>query len=102
MLSRHYAPGRPVRLNAESALPGEAFLGFGPAAPDATLNLSPVGDLKEAAANFFAMMRQLDRDDYTGIAVAPIPNAGLGRAINDRLVRSATPTHLAEEIRVTS
>lgn len=91
MLSRHYAPGRPVRLNAEAAEPGEAFLGFGPGAPGATLNLSPSGDLKEAAANFFAMMRELDRDDYIGIAVSPIPRTGLGRAINDRLARAATP-----------
>lgn len=91
MLSRHYAPGRPVRLNVGTPRPGEAFLGFGSTANGATLNLSPRGDLQEAAANFFAMMRRLDSAEYTGIAVAPIPDSGLGRAINDRLRRSATP-----------
>jgi len=91
MLGRHYAPGRPLRLNAAAAGPDEAFLGFGPGAAGATLNLSPGGDLREAAANFFAMMRELDRGDFAAIAVSPIPQTGLGRAINDRLRRAAAP-----------
>lgn len=91
MLSRHYAPDRPMRLNAASAAPGEALLGFGPTAIGATRNLSPGGDLKEAAANLFAMMRELDRDGFSAIAVSPIPLTGLGLAINDRLQRAAAP-----------
>lgn len=98
MLRRHYAPGRPVRLNAEGAGPGEAYLAFGPAADGATLNLSTGGDLTEAAANLFAMLRRLDTDGYAGIAVAPIPEAGLGRAINDRLRRAAAPEDAANEV----
>ncbi|SEH38326.1 L-threonylcarbamoyladenylate synthase [Magnetospirillum fulvum] len=89
MLSSHYAPALPVRLEAAEAAPGEALLGFGPGA--ATLNLSPGGDPTEAAANLFAMLRALDRPDFTGIAVRPIPDAGLGLAINDRLRRAAAP-----------
>src|SRR5512144_1458803 len=92
MLRRHYAPRRPLRLNATDVRPGEALLGFGPAAVAAVLNLSPRGDLLEAAANLFAMLRALDEaPGYTGIAVAPIPEPGLGLAINDRLRRAAAP-----------
>ncbi|SBW11541.1 putative tRNA threonylcarbamoyladenosine biosynthesis protein YwlC [uncultured Alphaproteobacteria bacterium] len=90
MLASHYAPATPVRLEAERAEPGEALLGFGPAA-GATLNLSPAGDLREAAANLFAMLRQLDEEGYRVIAVSPIPDRGLGLAINDRLKRAAAP-----------
>jgi len=90
MLESHYAPALPVRLNARSAAPGEALLGFGPA-PDASLNLSAAGDLEEAAANLFAMLRELDRPGFVAIAVMPIPAEGLGRAINDRLRRAAAP-----------
>ena len=90
MLESHYAPGLPLRMEAAGAEAGEALLGFGPA-PDATLNLSQSGDLREAAANLFAMLRALDRPDFTAIAVMPIPETGLGRAINDRLRRAATP-----------
>ena len=90
MLESHYAPGLPLRLEARHAKPGEALLGFGPA-PEATLNLSKAGDLREAAANLFAMLRKLDCPDFIGIAVMPIPGNGLGRAINDRLRRAATP-----------
>ncbi len=90
MLASHYAPGLPVRLEAAQAGPGEALLGFGPA-PGAILNLSPSGDLTEAAANLFAMLRALDRPDFSGIAVMPIPERGLGIAINDRLRRAAAP-----------
>lgn len=88
MLESHYAPGLPVRLDARQAQPGEALLGFGPAS-GATLNLSETADLREAAANLFAMLRALDGPGYTGIAVMPVPEMGLGRAINDRLRRAA-------------
>ena len=94
MLARHYATTQPLRLDAASATPGEAFLAFGepvPAGAAKTANLSPSGDLTEAAANLFAMLRALDQLEYKAIAVAPIPNQGLGRAINDRLRRAATP-----------
>ena len=88
MLARHYATRLPLRLNAGEARAGEALLGFGPA-PRATLNLSAGADLAEAAANLFAMMRALDAPPHAGIAVMPIPETGLGRAINDRLRRAA-------------
>ncbi|MGZ9082127.1 MAG: Sua5 family C-terminal domain-containing protein, partial [Rhodoplanes sp.] len=85
-------PSRPVRLNARGVRPGEALLGFGPDSEPAALNLSPRGDLVETAANLFAMLRALDEaPGYTGIAVAPIPEVGLGLAINDRLRRAAAP-----------
>lgn len=86
-LLRHYAPNARLRLNAASSNPGEAFLGFG-AQASVTLNLSQVSDLQEAAANLFAMLRELD-GQYKVIAVAPIPDRGLGLAINDRLRRAA-------------
>ncbi|MGF1639697.1 MAG: L-threonylcarbamoyladenylate synthase [Rhodospirillales bacterium] len=89
LLARHYAPGRPLRLYAHRAQAGEALLAFGPEAADADLNLSARGDLEEAAANLFAMLRILDRPAFSAIAVMPIPDAGLGRAINDRLRRAA-------------
>ncbi len=85
-LLRHYAPNARLRLNAPAPEVGEAYLGFG--VGEATLNLSPRGDLYEAAANLFAMLRELDAD-YAQIAVAPIPMEGLGEAINDRLTRAA-------------
>lgn len=91
MLRRHYAPGRPLRLNASAALPGEALIGFGPDAPADCVNLSPAGDIGEAAAALFATLRALDRPGVTAIAVMPIPDEGLGRAINDRLSRAAAP-----------
>jgi L-threonylcarbamoyladenylate synthase len=87
-LTRHYAPQAPVRLNAEAPRPGEAWLGFGPGA-DTPFNLSAAGDLVEAAANLFAHLRAADRTGPTAIAVAPIPQTGLGEAINDRLRRAA-------------
>ena len=93
-LPSHYAPNLPVRLDATSARPGEALLAFGPEAPLGFAEmawLSESGDLAEAAANLFAMLRRLDRPEFTGIAVMPIPEAGLGRAINDRLRRAAAP-----------
>ncbi|MBV8121264.1 MAG: translation factor Sua5, partial [Alphaproteobacteria bacterium] len=94
MLTSHYAPALPVRLNATEACPGEAVLAFGPTAQPGfaeVLWLSRSADLSEAAANLFAMLRQLDQPTFTGIAVMPIPNHGLGRAINDRLRRAAAP-----------
>jgi L-threonylcarbamoyladenylate synthase len=90
-LLSHYAPTLPVRLEAAAAEPGEALLGFGPAAPKDALNLSPTGDLQEAAANLFAMLRQLDDPRHRAIAVMPVPDTGLGVAINDRLRRAAAP-----------
>jgi L-threonylcarbamoyladenylate synthase len=93
-LPSHYAPALPVRIEATQARPGEALLAFGPETPPgfaAVLQLSQSGDLAEAAANFFAMLRRLDRPEFTGIAVVPIPERGLGRAINDRLRRAAAP-----------
>jgi L-threonylcarbamoyladenylate synthase len=90
-LLSHYAPTLPVRLEAASAEPGEALLGFGPTAPKEALNLSPTGDLQEAAANLFAMLRQLDDPKRRAIAVMPVPQTGLGIAINDRLRRAAAP-----------
>jgi L-threonylcarbamoyladenylate synthase len=93
-LASHYAPRLPLRMNAVAIRPGEALLTFGPRAPTGaveTLNLSPTGDLAEAAANFFAMLRRLDRLEFAGIAVMPVPDTGLGRAINDRLRRAAAP-----------
>lgn len=89
MLARHYAPDRPLRLNAREVWPGEALLGFGQV-PGATLNLSQQADLTEAAANLFTMLRALDRPDVTVIAVSPVPTFGLGAAINDRLRRAAS------------
>jgi L-threonylcarbamoyladenylate synthase len=88
-LLSHYAPRAALRLNAVAALPGEALLGFGPLAPKTALNLSPTGDLREAAANLFAYLRALDAVEPSGIAVMPIPEAGLGEAINDRLRRAS-------------
>jgi len=87
-LARHYAPNAPVRLDARAPEPGEAWLSFGPGAPG-PYNLSPAGDLREAAANLFAFLRAADRTGPAGIAVAPIPHEGLGEAINDRLKRAA-------------
>lgn len=89
-LGSHYAPRAALRLNAEHAAPGEVFLGFGPGS-EAAQNLSPAGDLTEAAANLFATLRALDAAGHARIAVAPIPDHGLGRAINDRLQRAAAP-----------
>ena len=91
MLASHYAPSLPLRPDATNRRAGEALLGFGPGDKDADLNLSATGDLVEAAANLFAMLRALDRSPFTAIAVAPIPDHGLGRAINDRIARAAAP-----------
>ncbi len=88
-LDKHYAPSLPVRLNAAAAISGEALIGFA-GTKDAVVDLSPRGDLSEAAANLFAALRRLDEpSQFTGIAVTPIPNTGVGFAINDRLRRAA-------------
>jgi L-threonylcarbamoyladenylate synthase len=93
MLASHYAPKSPLRLNAVDVRPGEALLAFGTGAPSGAmraLNLSTSGDLIEAAANLFSHLRTLDAAGAT-IAVMPIPDDGLGEAINDRLARAAAP-----------
>jgi L-threonylcarbamoyladenylate synthase len=96
-LVSHYAPRSPMRLDASSVKLGEALLAFGAALPAGseravrTLNLSPSGDLIEAAANLFAYLRMLDGVGATAIAVMPVPRDGLGEAINDRIGRAAAP-----------
>jgi L-threonylcarbamoyladenylate synthase len=101
MLASHYAPAAQVRLGATDVAPGEALLAFGPALPPgaaqarAVLNLSPRGDLVEAAANLFGFLRALDGGETAAIAVMPVPNDGLGEAINDRLRRAAVPRDAA-------
>jgi L-threonylcarbamoyladenylate synthase len=93
-LASHYAPRAAIRLNALACEPGEALLAFGaevPATAGPVINLSPRGDLIEAAAALFSALRQLDRSGATTIAVMPIPHDGLGAAINDRLERAAAP-----------
>ncbi|MEP4379553.1 MAG: L-threonylcarbamoyladenylate synthase [Alphaproteobacteria bacterium] len=92
-IAKHYAPSIPLRINATEVRPDEAFVFFGdPLAGNAaaTRNLSPSGDIIEAAARLFATLRELDRPEFAGIAVAPVPETGIGRAINDRLRRAAT------------
>jgi len=94
-LLQHYAPWRPLRLDAVSVTRGEALLSFGPhtiIGATTELNLSSNGDLREAAANLFAMLRELDNPTYRAIAVMAVPETGLGLAINDRLRRAAKPT----------
>ncbi|WP_062011301.1 L-threonylcarbamoyladenylate synthase [Aureimonas sp. AU4] len=93
-LSSHYAPHGTVRLDAERPLSGECWIGFGPDPAEITdaaaaTNLSPRGDLREAAAHLFAALSRFDGPDFPRIAVAPIPREGLGVAINDRLKRAA-------------
>ena len=95
MLARHYAPAARLRLDAREVREGEALLAFGADVPKhsgPTVNLSASGDPVEAAANLFAALRALDRSGTTAIAVMPIPNEGLGEAINDRLRRGAKPS----------
>jgi L-threonylcarbamoyladenylate synthase len=93
MLASHYAPKAKLRLNAEAPRDGEALLAFGPAPPftGTTFNLSPRGDLIEAAANLFSHLRALDATGATSVAVMRVPQEGLGEAINDRLARAAAP-----------
>lgn len=87
MLASHYAPGKPVRLQATSRAPGEWLIGFGAVGGDETLSGS--GDLREAAARLFDALHQADAAEGERIAVAPVPEVGLGAAINDRLRRAA-------------
>ncbi len=95
MLASHYAPRTPMRLEAEDVRAGEALLAFGEPLPRGArqarkvLNLSDKRDLVEAAANLFAHLRALDQTGAEAIAVMPVPRAGLGEAINDRLQRAA-------------
>ncbi|HTV69082.1 MAG TPA: L-threonylcarbamoyladenylate synthase [Rhizobiaceae bacterium] len=97
MLASHYAPHAALRMNAARVQPGEALLAFGPtriAGADrakAVLNLSATGDLREAAAKLFAHLSALDRSRAKTIAAEPVPDRGLGEAINDRLRRAAAP-----------
>lgn len=97
MLASHYAPDAPIRLDAEAIEPGEALINFasqtvrGIEGARAVFDLSPSGDLAEAAANLFDTMKRADASGADGIAVAPIPHQGLGEAINDRLARAAAP-----------
>lgn len=86
-LASHYAPGKPVRLNATAAETDEFHIGFGPVAGDVTL--SAAGDLAEAAARLYAALHEAAADDRPRVAVAPIPDEGIGAAINDRLTRAA-------------
>ncbi|GAA0657183.1 L-threonylcarbamoyladenylate synthase [Sphingomonas insulae] len=86
-LATHYAPRKPLRLGATTAAAGEWLIGFGPIAGDDTLSAS--GDLREAAARLFDALHRADASDAAGIAVAPVPDEGLGVAINDRLARAA-------------
>lgn len=92
-LASHYAPGASVRLEVTKPVTGEVWVGFGPQSVGADLTLSASGDLVEAAANLFQSLLDADRLAGTrgGIAYAPIPESGLGRAINDRLRRAAAP-----------
>jgi len=86
-LASHYAPSKPLRLNARSAAPDEYLIAFG--STDGDANFSPTGDLVEAAARLFDLIHQADASPKSRIAVAPIPDRGLGTAINDRLRRAA-------------
>lgn len=88
-LARHYAPGKPVRLNARHAEEGEFLIGFGSVEYDVTLSES--GDINEAARNLYACLHLAREADHPRIAVAPIPEEGVGKAINDRLRRAAAP-----------
>jgi L-threonylcarbamoyladenylate synthase len=94
MMASHYAPRAQLRLNAKAVEAGEALLAFGPDPLKGALvtrNLSAAGDLREAAANLFSMLRLLDKSGSETIAVMPIPDHGLGEAINDRLARASAP-----------
>ena len=97
MMASHYAPQAHIRLDVTAPKPNEAFLAYGPQSspPQHTLNLSETDDLREAAANLFAHLHALDalceEHGLAGIAAAPVPQTGLGAAINDRLIRAAAP-----------
>ena len=88
-MRRHYAPGKPLRLNARNAEPGEFLIGFGAIEGDVTL--SATGDVNEAASRLYACLHLAAASDKPRIAVAPVPEDAVGRAINDRLRRAAAP-----------
>lgn len=88
-LASHYAPGKPMRLNAREVAPDDFVIGFGAISGDCTL--SAKGDLNEAAARLYACLHEAARSEKHCIAVAPVPEEGIGIAINDRLRRAATP-----------
>ena len=94
-LPSHYSPKSRIRMNAESPSEGEVHLGFGPDGCAEAFNLSPGGDLAEAAARFYDLLRKADehalRDGASAIAISPIPETGLGNALNDRLRRASLP-----------
>lgn len=87
-LARHYAPGKPMRLNALEAEEDEFLIGFGPVAGN--ISLSEAGELEEAAAKLYACLHTAARSDHPRIAIAPVPQDGVGAAINDRLRRAAS------------
>ncbi len=89
MMVRHYAPSAKLRLNAKTKKRGEILVGFGPEAPQDSMNLSPTGNLREAAAKLFFTLRELDKRNIIEAAIMPIPETGLGVAINDRLRRAS-------------
>lgn len=89
MMLRHYAPNRLLKMNVFKKEEGMALLGFG-VCDNADLNLSMSSDLNEAAANLFRYLHELDKDPFTSIGVQPIPNIGIGKAINDRLIRACS------------
>jgi L-threonylcarbamoyladenylate synthase len=86
-LARHYSPGKPVRLGAITAQAGEFHIGFGDVRGDCSL--SPSGDLAQAAARLYTCLHEAAAATCEKIAIAPIPNEGIGAAINDRLRRAA-------------
>ena len=89
---KHYSPNIPIRINIDKVLEGEVLLNFGLnnlVSNIYELNLSTTSDLKEAAKNFFDYLHKLDSNKFKGIAVAPIPNCGLGKTINDRLKKAS-------------
>jgi L-threonylcarbamoyladenylate synthase len=88
-MASHYAPSKPLRLNASEVHEDEYLIGFGPVTGDSSL--SPSADLVEAAARLFDLLYSADASPKASIAVAPVPESGLGLAINDRLRRAATP-----------
>lgn len=99
MLLQHYAPRCPLRLSISNPQSGEALLAFGPGLIplgfEIVLNLSPTGDLQEAAANLFDYLHQLEDQNVSGIAVMPIPHESLGEAIHDKLKRAAHSQNFA-------
>ena len=91
--NKHYSPNIPIRINVIEVADGEALLNFGSNqlfSNTYELNLSPSANLREAARKFFDYLHKLDRSEYKGIAVAPIPNFGLGKTMNDRLKRASS------------